>query len=281
MISEPPRPPHNSSPPTTIPAAAMTTIDTLPCELLTEILSHLPDAYLARTALVSRRMHDHSVPLLYRAPVLRYSGRTTLRPALKIFLWTVLTPGRESLTTHVRSLRAYWFCTKPCPSEDALLDPIASRFGCPLARRPTGITHPSPSAPARAHAHATGAILHVHENDARALPARCTPPLPNARARAAVTPRIHFPSRPDRKRYQPQDAGRASSAAAHPRHRRADRGPRSVLPPRDGNRAVRVVVVRYEAAYRGPEYGAAVPLARAPADARVDAFLVFHGAAAG
>lgn len=115
-----------------MPTAAMATIDTLPCELLTEILSHLPGAYLARTALVSRRMHDHCVPLLYRVPVLRYSGRTTLRPSLKIFLWTVLTPGRESLTTHVRSLRAYWYWTrytKPCPSEDALLDPVASRFG--------------------------------------------------------------------------------------------------------------------------------------------------------
>lgn len=107
-------------------------MDALPCELLTEIVSHLPAADLARTVLVSRRIHDISVQLLYQAPDLRYSGRTTLRPALQIFLWTILTPGRESLTTHVRSLRAYWYRTrntKPCPSENALLNPAASRFG--------------------------------------------------------------------------------------------------------------------------------------------------------
>lgn len=110
----------------------MTAIDTLPFELLTEILSHLPAADLARTALVSRHMHDVCMPLLYQAPVLHYSGRTTNRPPLQIFLWTILTPGRESLVTHVRSLRVHWSYNQhsmSCPSKDVILNPVARRFG--------------------------------------------------------------------------------------------------------------------------------------------------------
>lgn len=113
----------------------MTTLDILPVELLTEILSELANADLFSTSLVSHRLHDLSMPLLYQAPVLRDAGCKTFRPLLKIFLWTILTPGREFLATHVRALTWRWDrnpSTRRCPSEDTILNPVALRLGvCP------------------------------------------------------------------------------------------------------------------------------------------------------
>lgn len=110
----------------------MAVLDKLPSELLAEILSDLSNSDLLSTSLVSHRLHDLSMPLLYQAPVLRDAGPRTFRPSLKIFLWTILTPGREFLATHVRALTWNWDrtrSTRRCPSEDTILNPIALRFG--------------------------------------------------------------------------------------------------------------------------------------------------------
>lgn len=106
----------------------MATLNNMPCELLTEIFSYLPSADLARTCLVSRSVCNISTPVLYKSPVLRDSG---LHQSLKMFLLTLLTPGQESLATHVRSLRWTWLRIpyELCPRDEALLAPAATRFG--------------------------------------------------------------------------------------------------------------------------------------------------------
>lgn len=112
----------------------MAALDNLPSEILTEILSLLTNADLAGTSRLSHRLHDVSLPLLYRAPDLNNVGPVTRLPSLEIFLCTLLTPGNERLATHVRSL--HWHCYEPergqtwrFPSEEAIVAPAASRFG--------------------------------------------------------------------------------------------------------------------------------------------------------
>lgn len=105
----------------------MATLNNIPCELLTEIFSYLLSADLARTCLVSRSVCNVSTPVLYKTPVLLDSGVQSL----KLFLLTLVTPGQESLATHVRSLRWTWLRIpyEPCPRDKELLAPAAARFG--------------------------------------------------------------------------------------------------------------------------------------------------------
>lgn len=83
----------------------MTTLNSLPSETLTQILSGLSNADLAHISLLSSRLCAIAEPLLYTAPDL--SERE--RPSLSMFLRTLLLPGRESLTTRVTSLRVHWY----------------------------------------------------------------------------------------------------------------------------------------------------------------------------
>lgn len=112
----------------------MAALDKLPCEIMVEILSLLPTGDLACIALVSRQLHDLALPFLYRAPSLLSYGARTYRQGLDIFLWTILTPGRETLATHVRTLTFNWYIPRAgptglCPSEHTLIGPAALRFG--------------------------------------------------------------------------------------------------------------------------------------------------------
>lgn len=97
----------------------MTTLETSPHEILTEVLSYLPCSDLAQTARVSHKLHTVSQPLLYTAPcVTSISGFRTppslelqLRTdplSLQLFLRTLLSPGGEVLAGHVRSIRLKW-----------------------------------------------------------------------------------------------------------------------------------------------------------------------------
>ncbi|KAL0636970.1 hypothetical protein Q9L58_004073 [Maublancomyces gigas] len=88
----------------------MAVLDDLAYETLVELLSLLSCTDLASTSRVSRRVHDVSEPLLYKAPELdkireNPSAAGPTRPSLEILLRTLLTPGRERLGSHVRSLR--------------------------------------------------------------------------------------------------------------------------------------------------------------------------------
>lgn len=120
----------------------MATLDIFPCEMLAEVLSHLSIGDLTQTSLVSRRFNEVSLPLLYKSPILRDIGPRTQRQSINIFLWTILTPGRESLTNHVHTLHWHWYnqnrVPRRCPSENALLAPAASHFGLRHSPRSAG-----------------------------------------------------------------------------------------------------------------------------------------------
>lgn len=97
----------------------MTTIETLPHEMLAEFLSYLPCIDLLRTARVSPKFHALSTALLYKAPRVTSISGTKVRgsremrlrkgtPPLQILLRTLLSPGGEELAAKVRSLRVQW-----------------------------------------------------------------------------------------------------------------------------------------------------------------------------
>lgn len=97
----------------------MASLNTLPFETLTQILSTLPNADLAHVSRVSSRLCAVAEPLLYKAPYL--SERK--RPLLTIFLRTLLLPGRQSLATHVKSFRIDWYgvsCEQDSPNTPRL-----------------------------------------------------------------------------------------------------------------------------------------------------------------
>lgn len=81
----------------------MSVLNDLPYETLVELLSRLSSADLASTIRVSRRFHDVSQPLLYKAPCL---ARIPIGAgsSLGTFLRTLLAPGCEALGSYVRSL---------------------------------------------------------------------------------------------------------------------------------------------------------------------------------
>lgn len=84
----------------------MATLDTLPYETLTQILAGLSNTDLVHISCLSPRLRAVAEPMLYKAPYLSEANR----PSLAIFLRTVLLPGRESVATHVKSLRVAGWC---------------------------------------------------------------------------------------------------------------------------------------------------------------------------
>lgn len=82
----------------------MATLNTLPFETLTQILSGLSTADLVHVSYLSSRLCAVAEHLLYKAPRMSEAKR----PSLAIFLRTLLLPGRESLATRVTSLRVDW-----------------------------------------------------------------------------------------------------------------------------------------------------------------------------
>lgn len=102
----------------------------LPHEILLEIFSLLGWIDLASTSRVSRRLRTVSEPLLYRAPSLYITDEEQLPQNFHMFLRTLLTPGREVLATHVRSLTLEWdYLEDTLGPETALFAAAASRLG--------------------------------------------------------------------------------------------------------------------------------------------------------
>lgn len=84
----------------------MAVLETLPDELVAQILVDLPNNDLASTSLVSRRLHNISRPILYREPHLLI--RDQHPTSFDIFFNTLLTPTNKSLGTHARCLTIDW-----------------------------------------------------------------------------------------------------------------------------------------------------------------------------
>ncbi|KAL0639421.1 hypothetical protein Q9L58_001449 [Maublancomyces gigas] len=103
-----------------------------PTEITILILSFLPVKDLASASRVSRYLQALSEPLLYREPSL--PPAVAEPSSLYIFVRTLLTPGRESLVSHVRTLLVDWdesSSTLPSEpeSEIALFTAAESRLG--------------------------------------------------------------------------------------------------------------------------------------------------------
>lgn len=115
----------------------MSPFERFPNEICVEILSCLCSHDLASTSRISHHLHAISQPLLYKEPYL--STDSQYPSPLYIFLRTLLTPGREGLAAHVRSLTLHWHDPESEPpereSDIALLTAAASRLGLdrPLA----------------------------------------------------------------------------------------------------------------------------------------------------
>lgn len=103
-----PTPHPGLSRPTSQRLLTMAALTSLASETLVEILSLLSCPDLASTARVSNRFQLLSQPLLYTAPCLRRSpempNTRATGTSLEIFLRALLTPGRETLASHVRTL---------------------------------------------------------------------------------------------------------------------------------------------------------------------------------
>lgn len=77
-----------------------------PHEVSAHIVSYLSQHDLTSTSRVSRQLHEISQPLLYKEPCVITGSKSP--PPLYLFLRTLLTPGRETLVTHVRWLTVHW-----------------------------------------------------------------------------------------------------------------------------------------------------------------------------
>lgn len=85
----------------------MLSLTHLPYETLVEIHSFLRYTDLAALTRVSSHQHDVSLPLplVYMTPYLTETPTSErARPFVEIILFTLLTPGRESLASQVRSI---------------------------------------------------------------------------------------------------------------------------------------------------------------------------------
>lgn len=107
----------------------MALLQRFPPEILDHVWSNLSSADLITVSRVSRHCNVISAPFLYRAPKLDSDSSTRY-----LLLRTLLTPGREWLATHVKSLHVHWNDreaeTKDIPASDiALLTLGASRRG--------------------------------------------------------------------------------------------------------------------------------------------------------
>lgn len=117
----------------------MASLDDLPSETLIEILSYLPCADLATTCRVTRRLQDVSETLLYKDLCLTETFDSNIyRPSLEILLRTLLTPGRETLRLHSRSLRFEWDFesrpTTPSPKDIVVFSACSFRLGLQYQR---------------------------------------------------------------------------------------------------------------------------------------------------
>lgn len=109
-----------------------------PNEITITILSFLPADDLARASRVSRDLQALAEPLLYRKPFL--SCETAQPSDLHNFVRTLLTPGRQWLVSHIRTLVVDWDEYESSPpttpeNEVALFIAAGSRYGIrnPLA----------------------------------------------------------------------------------------------------------------------------------------------------
>lgn len=84
----------------------MSPAECLPNEISFAILSYLSCDDLASASRVSHVWHAISQPLLYKEPTLIIGDENP--SSLYLFLRTLLTPGRESLANHVRTLVVDW-----------------------------------------------------------------------------------------------------------------------------------------------------------------------------
>lgn len=84
----------------------MAVLETLPDELLEQILEDLRQRDLANISLVSRRLRNISQPLLYREPHLAITDQCPT--TFDLFFGTLLTLASESLGRHARSLTIDW-----------------------------------------------------------------------------------------------------------------------------------------------------------------------------
>lgn len=83
----------------------MAVLQELPYETLVQILSGLSNTDLAHICSVSSHLRAVAEPLLYKAPCLSETATAgTNPPSVNIFLQSLLSAGRESLASHVRSL---------------------------------------------------------------------------------------------------------------------------------------------------------------------------------
>lgn len=117
----------------------MASLDNLPSETLIEILSYLPCADLATTCRVTRRLQDVSEAVLYKDLCLTETFDSNVyRPSLEILLRTLLTPGRETLRLHSRSLQFEWDFesrpTTPSPKDIAVFSACSFRLGLQYQR---------------------------------------------------------------------------------------------------------------------------------------------------
>lgn len=112
-----------------------------PNEITIAILSFLSVDDLARASRVSRDLQALSEPLLYREAFLCPGHAQP--SSLYIFIRTLLTPGRERLGSHVRTLMIDWGgCWPTAPSglagEIALFTAAGSRYGIQNLRASSG-----------------------------------------------------------------------------------------------------------------------------------------------
>lgn len=103
-----------------------------PNEISSQIVSFLSQHNLTSMSRVSHQMHEISQPVLYKEPCIITGSNSP--PSLSILLRTLLTPGRETLSRHVRWLTLHWTDMQYVPSqqserEDALLTAAASSLG--------------------------------------------------------------------------------------------------------------------------------------------------------
>ncbi|KAL0634417.1 hypothetical protein Q9L58_006665 [Maublancomyces gigas] len=107
----------------------MAFLEYLPDELLLQTFSYLLPTDLNSASRVSRHINNITTPLLYNEPWLITSDQDPTD--MHFFIRTLLTPGCESLATHVRHLHLDWISepTPPSHSDDSLLKCAARRFG--------------------------------------------------------------------------------------------------------------------------------------------------------
>lgn len=110
----------------------MALVNRFPLEITVEIISLLSLNDLASVSRVSRDLQSIAEPFLYQEPSLM-PGTAELS-SLYIFVRTLLTPGREMLRSHVRTLMVDWSRFRRIPptgpeSDIALFTAAGSRLG--------------------------------------------------------------------------------------------------------------------------------------------------------